>query len=248
MAAPVTSTSVGIPTKYAKSFAYDVRDYIQPEAVQFSVAAGASSGGTWAGLSTQLVSFTGKQLRSLTVVATTGSAAAAGADYWTGTLITNVAQNFNNPPSVLVSPQGNLVSTFAGTFTGINGYSIPAGTTGTQTSTGSSVYTFSGTGANTTGTSTTATDTGHAAFPAIGTNLPVYNPYVSVIDGGTCTVICRGPGGTWTNTGYVFATGPNGGLGLSPGDVFIVAKGTDTSATYLGEAEFTYTPGTTFTV
>ena len=237
MAAPVTSISPGgLPTKYSKSFAYDVRDYIQPDPIGFSIPASSASLAAWANGTTALTAGVSKQLRALTVVAVTGSSAAAGADYWTGTLITNQFYNFNGP---------NYPT---GTYSSIAGYTVANGLTGTQTSTGSSVFTFTGTGANTTGTSTTATDTGHAAFPAIGTNLPIYNPYVSVIDGGTCTVICRGPGGTWTNTAYVFPTGPNGGLTVGPGDIFQLAKGTDTSAVYVGEAEFTFTPGTSFTV
>ena len=236
MAAPVTSISPGgLPTKYSKSFAYDVRDYIQPDPIGFSIPASSASFATWAngttaltaGVSKQFVSYGGCGHRQF------GSRGRRLLD----------GHAHHKPILQLQRPElpyrGLLLDC------GVHGSS---GLAGTQTSTGSSVFTFTGTGANTTGTSTTATDTGHAAFPAIGTNLPIYNPYVSVIDGGTCTVICRGPGGTWTNTAYVFPTGPNGGLTVGPGDIFQLAKGTDTSAVYVGEAEFTFTPGTSFTV
>jgi len=230
MTAAVTNIFAGgIPTKNAKSFSYDVRDYIQPDPVGFSIPAASASLAAWGNGTTALTAFTQKQLRSLSVVATVGSAAAAGGDYWTGTLTTLYAQNFNGGGNPVVS----------GTFSAIAGFnpSQVVGVGGTLTATGSNILTFTGTGVG----------LGNA-FPAIGTNLPINNPYVAVLDGGTCTVICRGPGGTWTNTQYVFPSGPNGGLSMNPGDVFQLAKGTDTSAVYVGEAEFTFTPGTTFTI
>jgi hypothetical protein len=113
--------------------------------------------------------------------------------------------------------------------------------TGTITATGSNVVTF-----------TNAVGTGTANLqsffpPALGT-VAINNPVTIPIDGGTCTVIVTSASGTFTNTGYVFQTGPLGGIQLNPGDLFIIGKGTDTIASYAVSIEATFTPGTNLTI
>lgn len=121
----------------------------------------------------------------------------------------------------------SLASQAFGTATGGN-YAATAG--GTATATGSNTVTIPN-------------------FMQFGT-APVGNPNVAVFGtlGGTYTVVVANASGTNTQTGYVFPSGPNGGLSLNPGDILTIAKGTDTVAAYLGEAEVAFTPGTNFTV
>ena len=68
-------------------------------------------------------------------------------------------------------------------------------------------------------------------------------PQTVQIAGGTFTVVVANGLGTTTQGAYVFPIGPNGGLTLNPGDCLVVTKGTDTSVTYIGELELTFTPG-----
>jgi len=235
--------SQGIPGKNAKSFAYDVRDYIQPETIPFCTAVSASSVCTFAGGGTGgngFTSFTQKQMRSITVVPAVGTVGAAQADYWVGTLYTLQPQNFNIQNGTAISGTFTLASCFP-----VNG-GLNLNSAGTSTATSVSRLIFTGT--NPGGTTYYPGGSNYLAFPAVGTNQGTYQPWVAVLDGGTCTVVGAGPNGTWTNTAYTFPTGPNGGLSLNPGDVFNMTKGTDTSVAYLGEIELTYTPGTTFTI
>lgn len=192
------SVQAGIPAANAKSFEYANPSYVQPDPVQFSLAATGSS-------TFKMTAFTKKQLKSITTVPTIAPTAN---DQLTLTLVSLAAQTF-------------------GTATGANYAAnlVPAGTT---TATSSNTVTI--------GTLTT-----------FGT-APAFNPHVDIISGGTFTVVVANGSGTNTQTGYVFPTGPSGGLSLNPGDVLTIAKGTDTVATYQGEVEMYFTPGTTFTV
>lgn len=121
----------------------------------------------------------------------------------------------------------SLAAQAFGTATGIN-YGATAG--GTATATGSNTVTIPN-------------------FMQFGTS-PIGNPNVAVFGtlGGTYTVVVANASGTNTQTGYVFPSGPNGGLSLNAGDILTIAKGTDTVASYLGETELVYTPGSSFTV
>ena len=227
--------SQGIPTRNAKSFAYDVRDYIQPETVPFNTAVASNSVGTFGGTQC-FTSFTQKQMKSITVVPNVGTVGAAQADYWVGTLYTLQPQTFNSA----AQPTGTY--TLASCFPVASGL----GSAGTATATSVSRLLFSGT--NPGGTTYVNGGATYLAFPAVGTNQGTYQPYVAVLSGGTCTVIGAGPNGTWTNLAYAFPSGPNGGLTLNPGDIFSITKGTDTSVSYVGEIELTYTPGSSFTI
>ena len=220
-----TLVTRGIPTQNAKSFAYDREFYIAPVTANFAVAATTVSKATWAS-GTFLPSFTGKQLRSLTIVPTTAPTMAQQ-DNWSIVLVSSYPQNFG------------------GTCTAIAGYVGVLGVSGTLTATASNVITITGT--NNAGTVYTAGGSTYLAVPCIGTNA-AYNPYVCVLDGGTATVVITSANGTTSNNSYVFPTGPNGGLTINPGDVLYMAKGTDSAGVYVGEAEFSLTPGSSFTI
>lgn len=123
-----------------------------------------------------------------------------------------------------------LVSLAAQAFGTATGGNYAGNAAGTNTATGSNTVTIPN-------------------FMQFGT-APIGNPNVAVFGtlGGTYSVVVANGVGTNTQTGYVFPSGPNGGLSLNPGDILTIAKGTDTVATYLGEAEVAFTPGTNFTV
>lgn len=85
------------------------------------------------------------------------------------------------------------------------------------------------------------------AFAGLAASSPVYNPIYVQVSGAKGTVVVAGPGGTNTQAGYVFPTGPTGGLTMGAGDVVVFAKGTDTLGVYQVSVETGYTPGASFT-
>jgi hypothetical protein len=85
------------------------------------------------------------------------------------------------------------------------------------------------------------------AFAGLAANSPVYNPLYVQISGAKGTVVVAGPAGTNTQAGYVFPTGPTGGLSVNAGDVIVLAKGTDSVGIYQVSVETSYTPGASFT-
>ena len=210
----------GIPTKNSKSFAYDEAPYIVNHGVPGSVAAATVSPIVWPNGTSKLTFFCQKQLKSLTIVPLTAPTPAS--ENWNGTLTTLWPVNFNG----VLNPTG--------TYTQVACAFGAPGVTGTLTSSGlQTIAVFTGT---------------LGSFPPnLGTQA-INNPYVSVLGGGTCTVACSGPSGTWTVGNYVFPTGPGGGLTCNPGDVLTLAKGTDSVAIYSVVAEFSFTPGSTFSI
>lgn len=86
-----------------------------------------------------------------------------------------------------------------------------------------------------------------AAFTAFAANSPLYNPLYVQVSGAKGTVVVAGPGGTNTQAGYTFPTGPSGGLTMNPGDVLVLAKATDSVGVFAVTVETEYTPGSTFT-
>lgn len=165
-----------------------------------------------------MTAFTKKQLKSITLVPTTAPTAN---DQLTLTLTSLYAQAFGTATS------GSYVG--SGTYVvGVQAGASGTLTGGTQTATGSSIVTI-------------------GPLTSFGT-APAFNPTYLPLDNGTATVVVASSGGTNTQTGYVFPTGPNGGLTLNPGDVLKIAKGTDTVGVYQCEAELYFTPGTTLTI
>lgn len=143
------------------------------------------------------------------------------------TLVPTVAPTANDQLTLtLVS----LAAQVFGTATGISYVPALTGTLGTSTSTATSSNTLT-----------------IGPLQTFGTQ-PAFNPSYMPISGGTYTVVVANGSGTNTQTGYVFPTGPNGGLSLNPGDVLTVAKGTDTVGAYQVEAEMYFTPGTSLTI
>ncbi len=237
MANLIAVTVGGIPLRNAKSFSYDEAPYLVAHGIPGSVAAATVSPVVWANGTSKLTTFVQRQLKSLMIVPLTAPTVAS--DNWNGTLTSLYAQNFNGP----LNPTG--------TYTQNACYTTTPGYTGTLTSTGlQSIMVFTGTLGQVEGTGAVGgvSGTGGNSFPpALGTQ-NVNQPYVSLISGGTCTVACSGPSGTWTVGNYVFPTGPNGGLTMNPGDIFTMAKGTDSVAIYAVELESVYTPGSAFTI
>lgn len=143
------------------------------------------------------------------------------------TIVPTIAPGANDQLSLtLVS----LAAQTFGTATGVSYVPALTGTLGTSTSTATSSNTLT-----------------IGPLQTFGTN-PAFNPAYMALAGGTYTVVVANGSGTNTQTGYVFPTGPNGGLSINPGDVLTIAKGTDTAGAYQGEAEFTFTPGTSLTL
>jgi hypothetical protein len=143
------------------------------------------------------------------------------------TLVPTIAPGANDQLTLtLVS----LAAQTFGTATGVSYVPALTGTLGTSTSTATSSNTIT-----------------IGPLQTFGTN-PAFNPAYMGISGGTYTVVVANGSGTNTQTGYVFPTGPNGGLTVNPGDVLTVAKGTDTAGAYQCEAEMYFTPGTSLTI
>jgi hypothetical protein len=126
-----------------------------------------------------------------------------------------------------------LYSLYAQAFGTATGAASPALSGGTATSTSYNKVTVTlGTG---------------ASFTAWAANSPLYNPIYVQLDGVTGTVVVAGPGGTNTQGGYKFPSGPTGGLTINPGDVLVLAKATDSVGVLQVTAETNYTPGASFT-
>lgn len=126
-----------------------------------------------------------------------------------------------------------LYSLYAQAFGTATGAASPALGGGTATSTSYNKVTVTlGTG---------------ASFSAFAVNSPVYNPIYVNLSGAKGTVVVAGPAGTNTQGGYVFPTGPNGGLTMNPGDVLVLAKATDSIGVFAVTVETAYTPGANFT-
>jgi hypothetical protein len=130
--------------------------------------------------------------------------------------------------------QLTLYSLYAQAFGTATGAASPSLAGGTATSTSyNKVSIFLGTG---------------VSFTAWATNSPLYNPIYVNLSGAKGTVVVAGPGGTNTQGGYTFLTGPNGGLTMNPGDIIVLAKATDSVGVFAVTVETAYTPGTTFTL
>jgi hypothetical protein len=126
-----------------------------------------------------------------------------------------------------------LYSLYAQAFGTATGLASPSLAGGTATSTSYNKVTVTlGTG---------------GSFLGVAASSPVYNPLYVQLSGAKGTVIVAGPGGTNTQGGYVFPTGPSGGLSVGPGDVLVLAKGTDTLGVYSVTFETNYAPGASFT-
>jgi hypothetical protein len=136
-------------------------------------------------------------------------------------------------PTAADQVQLTLYSLYAQAFGTATGSASPSLAGGTATSTSyNKISIFLGTG---------------AAFTAWAANSPLYNPLYVALDGVTGTVVVAGPGGTNTQGGYKFPTGPNGGLTINPGDVLVLAKATDSVGVFAVSLETQYTPGASFT-
>lgn len=230
-----TATALGVVA--AKSFAYDEAQYVYSVSVPFVLGTGSgvaaatggvsNFGGTFApGACAIGPAFAARQLRSLTVLS-----------YSTGAG-TGCATSGDNIRLFLISPNAQAFGTATATSLYVTA-GISTGTLyGTQTTTtiGANLVTITCAAWNFSGTTTPVQGTGSFAGG--------YNPAYLQIAGGTCTVVVACGAGTNTQVGYVFPVGAQGGLSVGAGDLLIVSKSaTDTSAAYLGEAEFTYTPG-----
>ena len=166
--------------------------------------------------SVAITAFTAKQLKSITVTPTTAPTAG----------------------DFLYLTQYTVYPVVYGTATGTTILGVGLSGNGTLLGTGINKVTFNilnNYGSAVGGASGTQ-------FIGLGTQA-VYNPTYAQISGGTCTVIVTGPGGTNTQGGYVFPTGPNGGISLNAGDVLVIGKGTDTVGVYQLELECVFTPG-----
>jgi hypothetical protein len=130
-----------------------------------------------------------------------------------------------------------LYSLYAQAYGTATGAASPSLAGGTATSTSYNKLTFT----NFTGTATN--------FLGIAVNSPVYNPmYVPISGAQKATVVVAGPGGTNTQANFNFATGPAGGIALNPGDIVVLAKGTDTTGVYAVSYEYSWSPGASFTL
>jgi hypothetical protein len=214
----------------SKSYAYDEAQYIQTDPVQFALTGsyplGTATGAAIIGTATAcFVSGIAKQLKSITVVPVSGTAVlAAGGDYLQLYLVSMYAQTFGTATGPAYFVGSNTAGTAYGSAT----------TTGTACNVVQifNVMTFM------TGQRGAVLGTGSLNS---GTCAPT--PQTVQLSGGTFTVVVANGVGTNTQGGYVFPIGPQGGLSINPGDVLIVAKGTDTVMTYVGELELTFTPG-----
>jgi hypothetical protein len=166
-----------------------------------------------------------------------GTIAAAVSSSFT---LTGVSQKQIKSVTLVPTTAGNadqlsltLYSLFAQAFGTATGAASPSLAGGTATSTSYNKVTVTlGTG---------------ASFTAWGALSPVYNPIYVNLSGAKGTVVVAGPSGTNTQAGYVFPTGPNGGLTMNPGDILVLAKATDSLGVFAVTVETQYTPGSTFT-
>lgn len=235
----ITNVNIGINNNFtagtntgaviAKSYAYDEAQYQQTDPVtlviggQPSWLAGTSTANTGGSLAAaNFTAFTNKQVRSLTLVPT----------------VAETANDFIQLDLYSLAPQvfGTATATAC-----IGGTATLAGTGwfGTAMGTGVNRVRICGIiGAAGTGIGGA---TGTQAF-GIGTAVAYMPTYVNLA-GGTATIIVVSPAGTNTQAGYVFPTGPNGGLTMQPGDVFVVTRGTSSIGVYTVEVETSFTPG-----
>jgi hypothetical protein len=171
----------------------------------------------------------------------TGSLAAASSSSFT---ITTVSQKQLRSVTLVPTTAPNSV----GDNITLTLYSLAAQAFGTATSAASPAL-AGGTATSTSYTKVSVFSSATAAaFVGVGASSPVYNPLYVALDGNNYSVVVASPAGTNTQTNYVFPTGPTGGLTLNPGDVLVIAKGTDTLGVYAATLEFTYTPGSNFTL
>jgi len=214
----------------SKSYAYDEAQYSQTDVATFTLTGsyplGTATGAAIIGTASAcFVSAFNKQLKSLTVIPVGGTAVlAAGGDYFQIYLVSPYAQVFGTA----TAPQQLVAGISTGTFYGSS----------TNTGTAWNVVQIFNVMTFMTGQCGAVLGTG--SFKA-GTGGPT--PQTVQLAGGTFTIVVSSPAGTNTQGGYVFPVGPNGGLTIQPGEVLIVAKGTDTVMQYVGELEFTFTPG-----
>lgn len=216
-----TYVQVGILATNTKSFAYDSSAYVQADPASITLANTVNGApGTLAGTAAAYIpAFTGKQLRSLTIVPTVAETAA---DFISLDLYSVYPQAFGTATGTTILGTG-----FSGTVlgTGINRYRITgivgAGGTGVGGATGTQAI-------------------GLGTFAA-------FNPTYIPLCGATATITAIGPGGTNVQAGYVFPVGANGGLTMNPGDVLVVARGTASIGVLAIEAELSFTPGANFT-
>ena len=229
------STLPNSGTLVAKSYAYDEAQYTQTDPInaQLGLILGTTSA---LSPTVSVVAYTAKQVRSITIVPTT---AETNLDFITLSL-------FSMQPQVFGTATGTLcynIATQGGTGSGaVAGSTInisSPGFLGTVMGTGVnqvSIRAIVGNGGTGVGGAT-----GTQAF-GLGTQV-AYNPCYVNLAGATATIVVLGPVGTNTQAGYVFPTGPNGGLSMSPGDVFTVGRGTFVVGIYQFELECTFTPG-----
>lgn len=209
----------------AKSYAYDEPQYTQTDPINLQVGSTGFVGGTATGVtlaSASFCAFTSKNVRSLTVVPSTAE----------------TANDFIQLDLYSLYPQvfGTATATacLGGTATiGPNGFY------GTVMGTGVNRVRICGIiGAGGTGIGGA---TGTQAF-GLGTQV-AYNPCYVNLAGATATIIVVSPAGTNTQAGYVFPTGPSGGVSMQPGDVFTITRGTSSIGVYQVEVEATFNPG-----
>jgi hypothetical protein len=214
-----------------KSFAYDEAQYVYSNSTIISIGPFAGTMGTSTignggeGIA-YITSYTNKQLRSITAAKWgTGS----GADSISVYLASAFAQAFGTATGVSQLQAGVGTGTFYNTSTlqgtGVNVVTILNGS--------ASGIMWWGTGQA--GLSGTGSWNGGTAAPTA---------QVVQFPNGTFTVVVSNNQGTNSQTGYVFPTGPNGGLTVNPGDILVICKSaTDTQNAYSVELEWTYTPG-----
>jgi hypothetical protein len=204
-------------TSTAKSYAYDNANFVTVDALDATIPAVAN------------VTYVGG-----TATVTSGASVS----------FTGVAQRQLKSLTVvpIVAPTAadqitlTLYSLYAQAFGTATGVASPALAGGTATSTSYNKVTIFNAAA-------TATN-----FLGIAVSSPLYNPmYVPLSGLKGATVVVAGPAGTNTQTAFTFPSGANGGLTFNPGDVLVVAKGTDTIGSYAIEVEQSWSPGASFT-
>jgi hypothetical protein len=217
------------PFDVRKSYAYDEAQYTQTDPVTLQIggqanwAAGTQTANTGGSLaSASIVAFTNKQVRSITVVPT----------------VAETANDFIQLDLYSLAPQVFGTATATACLGGTAAVAA-TGWFGTVMGTGVNRVRICGIiGAGGTGVGGA---TGTQAF-GIGTAV-AYNPTYVNLAGATATIIVVAPVGTNTQAGYVFPTGPLGGLTMNPGDVLTVTRGTSSIGVYQAELECTFSPG-----
>ena len=214
-----------------KSYAYDeppyqVQSNVHLQIIQAVGTFSLSNSGTavYVAPSTQ-------QLKSITITPT----------------VTPTAVDYLTLNQYTVYPVSYIQGTFTATGTTILGLGLSGN--GTLEGTGINKVTFTiltqaGTlgGLPGVGAGTAVGGASGTQFAGLGTQ-SAWNPSYLQIDGALGTVIVTGPGGTNTCPGYVFPSGPNGGITVNAGDVLVLCKGTDTVANYAITLEMQITSG-----